>query len=393
VSVKVLWLGAGASISAGYPDTARLLGEIGALAESPGADCATREAWVRFRDYRDNAEGVEGTVLRSPNPEVALTLPDLYAAALNADDEDVERETDRAVERWKRGELGPNEATALGNRFEARYAAMLRDPLKLARARRRDFVAVLDRYFSFRHWDDARSDAARRTDLRRELEWLGSGDVVVTTNWDTTVERTLIEEGRWTPADGYGFAVDLIDGPRLERGEERELPDWVPSTSSVRVLKLHGSFGWRVDREDYGARDVVLDYEEFLASLPFSRSGEFAFARDRRASRFYDASRTPFFVVPSYLKPIAGATMQRVWHEAGRALATAHELRIVGASLPASDVAVRVLLNQVRFRLADGELAVAIHNPDPRSHDRWREFLGPAVVAHTLRAGQSDDHE
>ena len=44
------------------------------------------------------------------------------------------------------------------------------------------------------------------------LSELNVGDRVVTLNWDTTVERTLAELGRWNPTTGYGIEKPLAPG-------------------------------------------------------------------------------------------------------------------------------------------------------------------------------------
>jgi hypothetical protein len=220
------------------------------------------------------------------------------------------------------------------------------------------------------------------------------GDTVITTNWDTTVERTLLEQGRWTPGDGYGFPIELVEGIHADSVDKSEpLPDWVPRSSEVRVLKLHGSFGWLVPSL-YGPSvleegGVYLDYPQFLSAMPFVRDKEIATAYDIRAPRFYDPSATPLYVVPSYLKQLAGTSMQRVWHEALVALMRADEIRIVGASLPAADVAIRVLLNAVRFRVADGLSKVIVHNPNKRTHATWKAFLGSGITTLLLKTGEA----
>ena len=54
------------------------------------------------------------------------------------------------------------------------------------------------------------------------------GDVVLTFNYELSVERSLQAAGLWHVNDGYGFRLTLEGG-----------------TSPVRVLKLHGSTNWR----------------------------------------------------------------------------------------------------------------------------------------------------
>jgi hypothetical protein len=391
--MKILWLGAGASISAGYPATGSLLSEIG-RAIGDGADVMTEEAWQRFCEFRESATGIERFILKSPNPEIVLTYPDLLVAALDADNEAIEADTRLMARRMKEGTAEHSELTAAAAEYSARYNSSERVPLENARSARHAFQVALNHYFARCHYEDGQlQNADRRDALRRELAWLEKGDAIITTNWDTTVERTLLEQLLWTPKDGYGFPIELVEGVSAELGERRLLPRWVPETSQVRVLKLHGSFGWLVD-DLYGpsvadSGEVFLDYSQFLSVMPFVKGDEMAFVRDVRTGASYESWLKPYYVVPSYLKNLTGPSIQRVWYEASVVLSKASELRIVGASLPSSDLGIRTLLNAVRFRVADGAIKVAVHDPEKLTHTRWTSFLGNGITTAPLRIGES----
>ena len=210
--LKVLWLGAGAAKSAGYPTGRELLTAI-TDAFAKKWDVATEEAWERFSKFRDSATGVERSILFSSNPEVVLTLPDLLAAALEDDNEESDTETSDFVSTYSAGLLSKDKLLDASVYLEKRFTSPAREPLERGRRARRDFLTVLNAFLAWNHHQDGQTaNAARRDSLRRELGWLSTGDVVVTTNWDTTVERTLLEQLKWTPADGYGFPVHVVDG-------------------------------------------------------------------------------------------------------------------------------------------------------------------------------------
>ena len=80
--------------------------------------------------------------------------------------------------------------------------------------------------------------------------------------------------------------------------------------------------------------------------------------------------------------------MQRIWHEAQAALIRADEIRIVGASLPFADIAVRVLLNPLRFRAEEGAVKIEVHNPDKKTHITWKDFLGGGITTLPLKTGE-----
>lgn len=67
---------------------------------------------------------------------------------------------------------------------------------------------------------------------------LGAGDVLITFNWDTLLDRALSESGRWCPQDGYEMSFKgFYDNGWCQ-------PASVASESDCRLLKLHGSTNW-----------------------------------------------------------------------------------------------------------------------------------------------------
>ena len=86
-------------------------------------------------------------------------------------------------------------------------------------------------YFEWKHYEGAETPAAQREYLRRKLDELRPGDVVITTNWDTNCERTLFESGVWSPRDGYGFT-------RYLRGDSNEPASCPAGTTAPEFLRL-----------------------------------------------------------------------------------------------------------------------------------------------------------
>jgi hypothetical protein len=340
--MRVVLLGAGASRTACYPLASQLMEAVKAEAEGPsGKNLTVSEDWKKWQSFKDSAHGAARALLCDPNPEVVLSFLDLCAAS----DAQVASEAD--------------EMTAAN---DARVS----------------FLRCLEHYFQMKHLEDSKSHW-RRDYLRPVLAELCRGDVVITLNWDTTIERTLYEDGHWTrwnPVTGYGFRRELYRG--LDDSgitPHGTLPAELDVASKIQVLKLHGSVGWH---ETSG--DRVYFSDDFLDWFQFSERGEPLSLRDPLAPRLGPEHRA-VWAYPSFLKRFRGKEMRQVWQLADEALRQAERVEVWGYSLPESDSAVRVLLNVLPGRFKRGELAVCVHlygdRPEARkARYRWRTLLG-----------------
>ena len=113
---------------------------------------------------------------------MVLSLPDLYHLATESEDKQC---TTAAIRPFL--ETGETSAEKLEKYFNSED----REALSTAGLRAR-LLHALEQYFGARHHED-RSERPRRDYLRRILEPLSDGDVIITLNWDTVAERTLAE--------------------------------------------------------------------------------------------------------------------------------------------------------------------------------------------------------
>jgi hypothetical protein len=351
IRMKVLFLGAGASKSAGYP----LAGELMTTIEQDvrqSRDLQLRNAWGLWEQVKERAPGPVRLLLEDPNPEVTLSFVDLcvisHAGSIGAFPTEAIEE---ALSYAQSGEAIPDRYFISPDHKWLHEASIAKFRL----------IDCLLAYFDWKHYEDA-EQPERRDYLRTELAKLSPGDIVITLNWDSTIERTLFEMGRWSPSDGYGFAAKL----------HGELPDDPPTDrvlrpSEVIILKLHGSVGWRLAGAEFYLHN---DFLQFL--LP----PEEQVVCDWNAFRFGDGS--PAIAYPSFMKTFNAPSLLEVWRQADYAIRAAEQIEIWGYSLPLSDSAVRVLLNPLRSRLVQGQVRVSVHEPwSGEVRDRWRHFLGP----------------
>lgn len=353
--MKLLILGAGASKCAGYPLAGELISEIKREAETGSRFFGNfTSAWNQWESSVQRSEGLVRLLLRNPNPEVVLSVPDLFEAAWDAE----LRQGFSAGRRSFMGELNAKEAMRIA-RKSAQTAHRFQH-LIVAKVR---FRECLDWFFRFKHQDDSKPENRSRRDYLRDLlTTLKRGDVVITLNWDTTVERTLLEDRRWNPRDGYGFAKKLTQQIRAR------LP-----TSEITVLKLHGSVGWHRSRKN---RLYFDSRHGYLKHLPVPTKAGEVILYDPTEGEVVGPPRDSMLAYPSFLKQLVGEEMQEIWRIANQAVLKANFVEVWGYSLPESDLAVRAILGPLRSRLRSHSVSVRVHDPSGDVRTRWKDFLG-----------------
>ena len=363
----VFFLGAGASFDAGYPLASELLTTIENFPKTTPLDETTKEEIKQFFNYRKNInEPLLKEVLNSPNPELVLTVPDLLKETLSESDKKKWTQLTKNIKSMTEEEA---------EKHNEYWNCRIRYQLVTADTVSRRFQSALHTFFGWKHYEDSQRDNHDKRDYFREaFKELQISDVIITTNWDTLAERTLIELEKWCPADGYGLDIKLQTNVLKTREIKRrfhECPD-----SAVKVLKLHGSVGWYRE-EDYSLHgeysSIYLDHPYLLKYFPNHEN-----LRDVNSPEV-GPPLDPVFVIPSYLKQIEGIDMQSIWNQASRALHGAERIIFVGYSLPNADVAIRVLINSISHRVKNGDVEVTIIDPDSDVQDRFKVILGDKI--------------
>jgi len=170
-----------------------------------------------------------------------------------------------------------------------------------------------------------------------------TSDVVVTFNYDVSLDRELRRAGKWNVGDGYGFSLGINSSP----------------SSGVKLLKLHGSTNWmdvlfdglrgggiQVGGGDsHGPRPVLLPQEFQFLEYVGIRDPRFNGGGMTRSGSMILPSRDKKFFVSTTTNP---RERQRfwsdLWGQAAEALQAANEISIVGYSLPTADGDARKLI-------------------------------------------------
>ncbi|MDO8612363.1 MAG: hypothetical protein Q7R32_06015 [Dehalococcoidia bacterium] len=126
---------------------------------------------------------------------------------------------------------------------------------------------------------------------RQLVNKLAPGDVLLTFNWDTLIDRALWESGTWAPADGYGIEFKGLyeDGWKSAAG---------PSRSSYQLLKLHGSTNWLIP---YVTLDFPSGERQFInRAVSDEERPLFCFVRAEATYKTYQNRTKPGYAPFSY---------------------------------------------------------------------------------------------
>lgn len=181
------------------------------------------------------------------------------------------------------------------------------------------------------------------------------GDVIITFNYDDSLERELRRFGKWDISHGYGFPLGMED-----------------ISSDVLVLKLHGSVNWLVSL--FGGAPggtFLVNRVSSMGNHPVIHRADLEFLGYETFSghTYQSGGVLPCFILPGRTKEFFydtslghefGDFWEHLWSQAAGALGTAHKIVVCGYSLPTADQRARDLL----FRQPQRKAAIQIISGD-----------------------------
>jgi hypothetical protein len=193
-------------------------------------------------------------------------------------------------------------------------------------------------------------------------EVLAEGNVVITLNWDTLIERYAFI---------HGIPIRLSG---------------TPDDTSVLLLKLHGSIDWTL-RENCKRTQSTDEYAVIRERLHPSRQYTIGIDDDDEILRIralenwssawrHVKSRTdePFMITMSQGKASDLERVERVWQHAYFALSAATSVELIGYSMPHDDIEVRALL-RAGINRGSANASVTVRNPAHEVHEHVRSWL------------------
>ncbi len=218
---------------------------------------------------------------------------------------------------------------------------------------------------AMRQWfADIHRQHAAPTYERFAAEVVMPGDTVITFNYDVSLDSKLRQSGKWAIGDGYGFRVESL-----------------PTGSTVRLLKLHGSINWLAIL--FGGRPSGI----ISASGPFGSRP--AFGTDDLTALGYTGLVDPSFAstsaaIPPLMFPTNRkqfffdtnlgrqweAFWSRMWRSAKRALQTSERIVVCGYGMYPIDRRGRNLLLKGKI---EGEIEVCCGSESTRIAQELRD--------------------
>ena len=236
------------------------------------------------------------------------------------------------------------------------------------------------------------------------INTIEDGDSIITFNWDTLIDRALIEKTNWNIDTGYLVQPHMIYRDKWEKYNKNKV-------SSIKLIKLHGSTNWLTSHTSFDDNGNITfshenDPERFYAyeytEKPYScYRGRYLDGYEKFSYGYYPpnipedgrkappgyvffrmAQKTPFTPVgtstesglvsmPLIIPPIKhkkysffGSLFPSLWEYAQESIVKSDTIIILGYSFPKTDIKTNDLFTSA-FLKRDSIPSIIIVNPFP----------------------------
>jgi hypothetical protein len=338
---KVIFLGAGASVDAGYPLTSNLY-KVLESDHKNSPNVTDREAWHKFSATIDGIKLNYAEFSDCENIEYLMTILSLSHS-------------------FHEGKSIPNSIADAKEHFDKFIES--NKTASTYEAAKNSFAICIESTFAQMDYDMGEERFIYLKDFFKKN--LKSDDTIITTNYDLLSERCLQKEGMWNVHDGYGFKVSFRDKDAFlrKKNKNEKINAYNSKNSNVKILKLHGSVGWL-----NGENKIVIDTSSMQHHI--SKYWE----DENYSPTIYDNKH---LILPDFIKYSGNETMTSIWAQAQQAILNANEAHIIGFSLPEYDANIRTLLLPLRTKIIEDKCKVHIYilNTDKASKNRWINLL------------------
>jgi hypothetical protein len=209
----------------------------------------------------------------------------------------------------------------------------------------------------------------------------------ITFNYDDLFDWALLHTDEfhpgktlpWVCRTGYGFTCEPSESVR-------PMDSRITGPDPVYLLKLHGSFNWRIragHHPPYVPESIVHHGTWYGHKAPW--------IAEVQPQGFLE--RLPFIVPPVMTKDaiLKEPVLRTVWTRAYEVLELADEIVFLGYSLPTTDLAARFLFGEA-IRL-DALVTVVMRSRDPEKQKRTRESYEEILGKKRLNVAESKARE
>jgi hypothetical protein len=325
--VRVYILGAGFSRHAGYPLANGLIDEMDDFVKSDNnADAEMKAQWAEMQHMLANGDGSDALhaavkeAYRLRNAEALISFLD---AVRNVAYASSERDVHEYIAAKETGSGLIERRFSHSDKFRSSSEAetKIRDCL----------VNALTAYFEWRNHRDTTSGAASQWKLIHEFcdQCLRPGDAVISFNYDCSLERVLLQQGRFAVKytknwPNIQFLIPNIMEPKHAAEDKRE----------ILLLKLHGSVGWQqfLHQVCVGIPSQHLQDLGAKSEIDYPDDGDWTLATNRT------------MIVPTWFKTFhPDHLFAQLWKQALEVMLNASEVIVIGYSFPPGDSAAWVL--------------------------------------------------
>lgn len=336
---KVFFLGAGASVDAGYPLTSNLY-KVLESEHKNSINVTDREAWQKFSTTIDAIKQNYAEFSDCDNIEYLMTILSLSqrfheTKSIPSSITEAKERLDKIIESNKTASTYEVAKSCFAICIESTFAQM-------------DYDMGEERFTYLKNF------------FKNNLK---SGDTIITTNYDLLSERCLQKENLWNVHNGYGFDINFRDKYAFRKEQNKKVAAYNLKKSKVKILKLHGSVGWL-----NGENKIVIDTSSMQHHIS-------KYWKDENYSpNKYDDKH---LILPDFIKYSGNETMTSIWAQAQQAIINANEVHIIGFSLPEYDANIRTLMLPLRHKLLKDKCKVKVYilNSDKDSQERWQNHL------------------
>lgn len=363
--MRVYILGAGFSLHAGYPLANGLLDEMDKFAKSDrNADAELKAQWTKMQHLLANGDGSVALhaavkeAYRLGNVEALISFLDAVRNVAYA-----------SSERDVNGYMAAKDTGSVLREGYFSNSDKFRSNSEVEAEIRNCLVNSLITYFEWRNHQDTTSGLTAQRKLIHEFcdQRLRPGDAIISFNYDCSLERVLLQQGRFSVKYTENWPSIQFLIPNI-----LEPKHVVADNGEMLLLKLHGSVGWQPFsyQECIGIPSEHLEGLGAKAEVDYPDAGDWTLATNRT------------MITPTWFKTFQPDHLfGHLWAQALEVIGKAAELIVIGYSFPKADSAAWVLRqagsSQWKFvdRESGHELAL---------HDSFESWMHKNIVDESL---------